>query len=279
MSIWRYGLAILGSCIAGLPGGFFGYFAGAAIDAKKDKGGEARKSLSDGGVNPDWKQYAQRLNDADIALTVLVAAVLKADGQVRRSELDAVKRFLVKNYDEEEGKQVLTLLRELVKPLVTIDVAGACDIVRQHADYTTRYHMTDFLFLLALADGEFHGEENKTIQNIARHLRITQSDYTSMFTRHTRGSSGRQYSYSSNRQNSYSSSTRYSAPKSDPYKVLGLESSATDEEVKKAYRRMAMRYHPDKVEGLGEEMKKNATEQFRTINEAYETIKRERNIK
>ena len=61
--------------------------------------------------------------------------------------------------------------------------------------------------------------------------------------------------------------------------MLGINSSATDEEVKKAYRRMAMKYHPDKVEGLGEEVKRNAEAQFREINEAYESIKQARGMK
>jgi DnaJ like chaperone protein len=62
------------------------------------------------------------------------------------------------------------------------------------------------------------------------------------------------------------------------YKILELEPGATDEEVKKAYRRMAMKYHPDKVSHLGDEFRKNADEKFRKVNEAYEKIKKERNL-
>jgi DnaJ like chaperone protein len=54
---------------------------------------------------------------------------------------------------------------------------------------------------------------------------------------------------------------------------LEIEPSASDEEVKKAYRRMAMKYHPDKVANAGEQIRQQATEKFRMINEAYETIK------
>ena len=63
----------------------------------------------------------------------------------------------------------------------------------------------------------------------------------------------------------------------NPYSVLGIVDTATNEEVKKAYRRLAMKFHPDKVEGLGDEVKKNAEQQFREINEAYETIKKAKN--
>jgi DnaJ like chaperone protein len=62
------------------------------------------------------------------------------------------------------------------------------------------------------------------------------------------------------------------------YKILEIEPAATDEEVKKAYRRMAMKYHPDKVSHLGDEFRKTADEKFKSVNEAYEKIKKERNM-
>ena len=73
----------------------------------------------------------------------------------------------------------------------------------------------------------------------------------------------------------FSRSSRASYGK-DPYKVLGIDSSATDDEVKKAYRKMAMKYHPDRVAGMSEELQRNAAEQMKEINEAYEVIKQRR---
>jgi DnaJ like chaperone protein len=62
------------------------------------------------------------------------------------------------------------------------------------------------------------------------------------------------------------------------YSVLEISHSATDDEVRSAYRRMAMKYHPDKVATLGPEVQKAAEEKFRKIQEAYETIKKERGL-
>jgi DnaJ like chaperone protein len=59
---------------------------------------------------------------------------------------------------------------------------------------------------------------------------------------------------------------------------LEIDSSASDELLKKAYRKMAIKYHPDKISHLGEEFQNAAKEKFQKVNDAYETIKKERGI-
>ena len=199
---------------------------------------------------------------------VLIAAVMKVDGQVKRSELDFVKRFLLKNYGEQRGKEMLKVLQQMVERDIPID--QVCQQIKVNTDYNTRYHMLDFLFGIGGADGEFHQSELNMLHLIARYLGISQSDYSSIHERHV---GYRDYSYSDNSRSSRSSSSSYNK---DPYRVLGIDSSATDDEVKKAYRKMAMKYHPDRVAGMSEEMQRNAAEQMKEINEAYEVIKERR---
>mgnify|MGYP000579513840 CR=1 FL=1 len=67
--------------------------------------------------------------------------------------------------------------------------------------------------------------------------------------------------------------------KRDFYEVLGVGKNASDEELKKAYRKLAMKYHPDKVRGLGESHEKAAAEKFIAVQEAYDHIKKDRGIK
>ena len=287
MGVTKWIFTGLGWVTLGPIGALLGYFVGSTIEGRTQGIPRFNNRLGDSNytMGSDGKPHRRFHNtgtqdDIDVALLVLIASVMKADGTVHRSELDYVKRFLAKNYGEEKGKVLLGMLRDLVKPETYIDIDAVCLQIKQNSDYTTRYHMVDFLFGLSVTDNSYTTTENTVMRAISFRLGINQRDYISMFTRHVsshtrnRGSAdGGGYS------NSSYSSTSSSSSYSDPYKVLGLDSSATDEEVKKAYRRLAMKYHPDKVENMGEEVKKSAEAQFRKINEAYEQIKTARGMK
>ena len=201
---------------------------------------------------------------------VLIAAVMKVDGAVKRSELDYVKRFLLANYGEDRGREMLKVLQQMVQRDIPID--QVCAQIKVNTDYNTRYHMVDFLFGIGGADGDFHQSEINMLRLIAQYLGISQSDYMSIHERHV-GSSDSGYSDYSGYSGRSNASRTYDK---DPYRVLGIDSSATDDEVRKAYRKMAMKYHPDRVAGMSEEMQRNAAEQMKEINQAYEVIKERR---
>jgi len=244
----------LGWTVGGPIGGLLGYFIGRAISSDSDSQSDNQSGNHHGPYRNTGTQ-----NDINAALMVLIAAVMKADGQVKKSELSYVKRFLLQNYGEEGGKQMLKVLQQLVERDIPID--QVCLQIKVNTDYNTRYHMVDFLFGISGSDGEFHQTELNMLRLIAQYLGISQSDYISIHERHVGYGKS---SYSSTRNTTYSR---------DPYKVLGITKKATDDEVKKAYRRMAMKYHPDRVAGMSEEMQRNAAEQMKEINEAYEQIK------
>lgn len=245
----------LGWTVGGPIGGLLGYFIGRAISSDSDSQSDNQSGNHHGPYRNTGTQ-----NDINAALMVLIAAVMKADGQVKKNELSYVKRFLLQNYGEEGGKQMLKVLQQLVERDIPID--QVCLQIKVNTDYNTRYHMVDFLFGISGSDGVFHQTELNVLRLIAQYLGISQSDYISIHERHV--------GYG---KSSYSSNTRNTSYSRDPYKVLGITKEATDDEVKKAYRRMAMKYHPDRVAGMSEEMQRNAAEQMKEINEAYEQIK------
>jgi DnaJ like chaperone protein len=106
---------------------------------------------------------------------------------------------------------------------------------------------------VSLADGSVHPSELEIINRISGYLGISSTDFISL-------------------KNMF-------VPETDSsYKILEIERTASDDKVKTAYRRMAMKYHPDKVSHLGEDYRKTAEEKFKKVNEAYEKIKKERNM-
>ena len=291
MAFAKWLLAGLGWAVGGPIGGIIGYFIGKTISSsfKSDDTPRIDNSGDHAYDNTSSRRGPYRntgsSSDVHAALLVLMAAVMKADGNVKRSELDYVKRFLDKNYDDDTAKRLLLMLRDIVKR--DIPLHDVCQQIKVNTDYTTRYHMVDFLCGLAGADGDFDQKEQRVIRTIVVGLGINAADFASIYARHSTASysysggssSGGSYYGSRQRRSSGGSQQSSHTTETDPYKVLGIDSSATDEEVKKAYRRLAMKYHPDRVETLGDDIKRNAEEQFKKINEAYETIRRAREIK
>ena len=219
-------------------------------------------SLFDGNKNVDYqtidnKDYRRsnstRPDDFQVVLLILMAAVVKADGKVVKPELSVVKRFLVQNYGENGARDAWQILNQLLKQNINIaDVATQC---ASNLNYSTRLQLINMLFSIAAGDGAVNTAEINVIRNIAYYMRINDVDLTSisaMFTKQTNPDWA--------------------------YQILELSPNCTDDEIKKAYRRMAMKYHPDKVNSLGEEVRQNATEKFRKVKEAYDYLKEQRGI-
>lgn len=271
MGIGKWILTGLGWTMMGPIGGIIGYLIGQKLENKNSEsfiGRGSGNTYTSSSAGQRRYRNTGTSDDLSAALLVLIAAVMHADSVVRKSELDLVKRFLVSNYGEEKAKALLLKLRDMQGD--NIPVGDVCRQIKLNTDYTTRYHMLDFLFSIANADGEVTRPELSVLHTISSQLGINSRDYMSIMSRHTSTNYGR-----STGSRSYGGG----ASRKDPYSVLGVDKNATDEEIKKAYRRLAMKYHPDKVEGLGEDVKRNAEAQFREINEAYEQIKSERGMK
>ena len=190
-------------------------------------------------------------NDFQVVLLVLMSAVVKADGRVVKEELSVVKRFLIQNYGEEGAREAWQILNQLLKQ--NIDVAEVATQCGLNLNYSVCLQLLNMLFSVAAGDGEVVDAEVAVINTIARYMRISDADLASIAAMFIK--------------------------RSNPdwaYQVLELSSDCSNEEIKKAYRRMAMKYHPDKVNSLGEEVKQSATEKFRKVKEAYDYLKQQR---
>jgi DnaJ like chaperone protein len=192
-----------------------------------------------------------RQGDFGMSLLVLVAAVMKADGKVVKSELDYVKQFFVKQFGQESAKEALLMLKDIIKQ--DIPVRDICIQISRNMDYSSRLQLLHLLFNVSLADTTIHQQEIELLEKISGALGVASNDFLSI-------------------KNMFIPETDSS------YKILEIDPASTNEDVKKAYRRMAMKYHPDKVNHLGDEFRKTADDKFKKVNEAYEKVKKERNM-
>lgn len=232
----------LGWAFGGPIGGLIGFMFG---------------SMFDSGKNPGYQQHPYQegtptqSGDFSMSLLVLSAAVMKADGIVKKSELEYVKKFLHDNFGAEKSSQLMLVLRELLKK--DINVQDVSTQISRFMDYSSRLQLLHYLFGIARSDGSIDRSEVDMINTIAGFLRISKSDYSSvkaMFVKDT----------------------------DSAYKILEIEPTASDEEVKKAFKKMAIKYHPDKVSHLGEDVQKAAEEKFQQLNSAYNEVKKQRGM-
>ncbi len=230
----------LGFVMGGPIGGLLGFLVGSMID---------NTTVHTSAYTSDTARTRQ--GDFGMSLLVLVAAVMKADGKVVKSELDYVKQFFVRQFGQESAKQATLMLKDILRQ--EIPVRDVCLQIKSNMDYSSRLQLLHLLFNISLADSAIHPSEIQIIEKISSYLGVASTDFLSI-------------------KNMFIPETDSS------YKILEIEHAATDEEVKKAYRRMAMKYHPDKVSHLGEEIRKSADDKFRKVNEAYNRIKKERNM-
>ena len=248
MSLGKWILGGLGFAVGGPIGALIGVLVASAFETTK-----TTVESKDRPSGSSRRQQRATQGDIRVSIIVLIACVIKADGRVLKAEINYIKPFLLRTFGEEGAKQALQLLKELLNQHIN-PVAVAQQIGR-HTNYSTRLELVNLLLQVANSDGDLDEQELTIIERIAVNMSIQTADYQSIFALYQRHKD-----------------TNWA------YTALEIQPSATNEEVKKAYRRMAMKYHPDKVANAGEEIRQQATEKFRGINEAYEHIKKQRGI-
>ena len=247
MSLGKWILGGLGFAV----GGPIGSIIGVLIATLFEKNGTDNQTSSS--TNRTFRAQRTTAGDVRVSIIVLIACVIKSDGRVLKSEINYIKPFLLKTFGEAGAKQALLLLKELLEQ--DIDAKAVAQQIGQHINYSTRLELVHLLLAVANADGELHELELEIISSISMNMSVQDADYQSILALYQRGKDANW-----------------------AYTALEITPSATNEEVKKAYRRKAMKYHPDKVANAGEEIRQQATDKFRGINEAYEHIKKQRGL-
>lgn len=251
--IWTIIGGVSGWILGGPIGALIGAAAGeylTSTDSSEKKEREARRFTTGG--KRTGRDHTQA-GDFHLSLLVLSAVVIKADGVVDQRELDFVRSKFVSLFGKEKANESFRIFKSLVDK--DIQTAQITEQIRRNMAHSGRLQLVHFLFGIALADGSVDATELNVIRKIARNLYISDADFESI--RAT-------YNPASNLESAY--------------KILEIDKNATDDQVKKAYRKMAVKYHPDKLQHLGEDVIKAGQAKFLKVQEAYDSICKARGI-
>lgn len=241
---------IIGAIIGFLSSSFFGAVVGFMIGSYIDHaygGNNQESSGSNSFTNPNFQNQNTHPADFKNSLLILIAAVMKADGVAMKSELDLVKSMLLRTYGENESRLMLLKLRDFLKEEHNLN--EVCRNLRNRMSYSPRLELIHILFRISRADGIISEAEIQLIQHVATQLGISTPDYLSL-------------------------RAMFVESVDSDYKILDVSTSATEDEVKKAHRKLALRFHPDRLQGLSDNEKKSAEDKFIRVQKAYENIKR-----
>ncbi|MGV8815321.1 MAG: TerB family tellurite resistance protein [Gelidibacter sp.] len=255
MGISKWVGAGLGWSFGGPIGAIIGLVIGSFIDSQS---GDGAPLLGDWQTKqksqPTYRRQAEtrpqtKSGDFEVSLLILASVVIKADGHQDQRELDFVRQQFVNMYGQERANHAFQLFKGINQQ--QIPVRQVCLQIQQMMDHASRLQLLHFLFGIAKADGMVIESEVNQIHTISGYLGISARDFESI------------------KAMFYNSSD-------NSYKILEITKEASVEEIKAAYRKMAKKYHPDRVIHLGEEHQKGAVEKFRQVKDAYEKLKAER---
>ncbi len=242
-------------------GALAGFVLGALFDAMDTRGVEPMGGTYTGQSQETINQGTR--NGFLFSMLTLASYVIKADGKIMHSEMELVRQFLRQNFGQQAVQQGEDIMRRLFDRQKQMEAGQPgsyrqtiADCCRQLADIlpeAQRLQMLSFLTAIAKADGTVHASEIQALREITSLLGLSEANLNSMLN-------------------------LGATTLSEAYKVLEVEPTATDDEVKAAYKRLVVKNHPDRVASLGEDIRRAAEEKMRKINEAKELIYKARGI-
>ncbi|WP_372744097.1 TerB family tellurite resistance protein [Lutibacter sp.] len=235
----------VGFTLGGPIGSILGFVLGSILGgfSKEDIENAKKYSSTSGNVQS---------GDFEISLLLLSAVVIKADGRVDERELNYVRTHFKNMYGEERANNAFKLFKGFMQNN-NVSTQQICVQIRQNLTHASRLQLVHFLFGIAKSDGNVSEIEVQAIRTIASYLYISLNDFESI-------------------------KAMFYEDSESAYKILEIEKTATNEELKAAYRKMVKKYHPDKLQHLGEEHVKGAEEKFKQVQKAYEQIQKERGV-
>lgn len=253
----------IGGFLGLLSGGPLGALAGFVLGAMFDVVSADSYVVTDE-MDPARSSVDQGTRNGFLfSLLTLASYIIKADGKIMHSEMEAMRQFLRMNFGEvavSEGEQIMLQLFERQKQMDATQpgayrqtIFSCCQQLKSVLDEAQRLQLLSLLVMLSKADGHVATEEITALREIAAELGLSEAELNSMLN-------------------------LGGTTLKDAYAVLEIDETATDDEVRTAYKRMVIKHHPDRVATLGDDVKAAAEKKMREINEAKELIFRSRGV-
>ena len=192
----------------------------------------------------------------ELSLLILSSLVIKSDGRIAKSELEYVKKFFIATFGTQKANKYFKIFNKLNKQSLTSQLRPVCQQLTSSVNHSSRLQIIHFLFGVSASDNEIHHAEIDLIKKIAGYLNVNNYDFESIKSMFIDNGS--------------------SANLDRWFRILEIDQSASDEEIKKAHRKMVIKYHPDKLQGVSNDIVKLAEEKFLLVQQAYEEIMKSR---
>jgi len=253
-------MGMLGKIIGGTIGfamaGPLGAIAGAALGHAFDTNADMQHHYIDEGSRLSSGEESQFT--FFVAAFSMLAKLAKADGRISQAEIDTIEKFMVYdlNLNPESRHLAINIFHTAVESPNNFEDFAEQFYSRFREQYQILELMIDILIRVSVADGALSASEEKLILSAVRIFNFGDEKYKKL-------------------------KSKYIQDVEKYYAILGCDSHDSNDHIKKQYRKLVSDYHPDKIasKGLPEEFTKFANDKFREIQEAYETIKKERDIK
>lgn len=194
----------------------------------------------------DAQKLSSGISELEVNILVLASHLIKIDGKISSSEISFTTSFLDEHFDPQLSQERAQVLHHCLHK--EYDLGIVCDQIRIYTKLHTRIQVVRFLLELAKCDGELNQQENYFIFRVAGYMNVNDVEFRKL-------------------------KSEISETMLNYYDVLEVTKTASPEEVRRSYRKLVLKYHPDRNKTLSDAEKKKLTEKLLAIQEAYRVAK------
>lgn len=237
-------------------GAFLGFFTGLYIENILTNG--VKHYFNSGN---DENAYTRSITFTSYQnnLLILIAAILRSNQVITKAQSFYILKYFFRQFGERNGKALYQKLKETIR--LDLDLQTATVFMASTTNRDGKIQIITFLFGIAFIDNILLPNEKTVLENIARAIGLTQNDFESIISQ-------------AKQRKTFVSTTKYVSVSSH-YNVLGIKENSSNDEIKKAYRKLVLEYHPDRTK-LDPKI---AAQKFQEVQEAYDKIREVKGLK